>query len=105
MRIDLRLSCNCWQDMPELEPAFKELGKTMFETILLLASQIDRFCEAQIGTYERGSLLRELSSSQKVKGRLLYYYPPPEGAVTDNDWIGWHNDSGEKARAKCGAVL
>jgi hypothetical protein len=80
--------------MPELEPAFKQLGKTMFESILLLAGQIDRYCESQLSTYERGSLRRELSTSQKVKGRLLYYYPPPEDVTPDNNWIGWHNDSG-----------
>lgn len=47
-----------------------------------------------------------MSNTKKIKGRLLYYYPPSgdgnkEGEKKNDDadtqedgWIGWHNDSG-----------
>jgi hypothetical protein len=47
-------------------------------------------------SYDKGSLVREMSASKKVKGRLLYYYPPASTSsdVATDGWIGWHNDSG-----------
>ena len=33
-----------------------------------------------------------MKKSNKVKGRLLYYYPTT--SETEDSWIGWHNDSG-----------
>jgi isopenicillin N synthase-like dioxygenase len=36
-----------------------------------------------------------LADTEKVNGRLLYYYPLPKSAAASEDsWIGWHNDSG-----------
>lgn len=31
-----------------------------------------------------------MNTTQKAKGRLLYYYPTEKGE--EDNWIGWHND-------------
>jgi len=86
---------NIWpkDDLPELEGAFKDLGKLMYETVLLLAKHIDTFTSARVPTYENNHLFNQLSTTRKIKGRLLYYYPCSPCDEEDS-WIGWHNDSG-----------
>lgn len=85
---------NIWpsEDIPELEVAFKNLGKVMYEAVLLLSKQIDKLVSKHIPTYN-GKLYQEMSQTKKLKGRLLYYYPTDKVASEDG-WIGWHNDSG-----------
>lgn len=85
---------NIWptEDIPELEPAFKALGKVMYEAVILLSKQIDRLVSRQKPTYPDHTLCTEMSKTKKLKGRLLYYYPTEK--VSDDGWIGWHNDSG-----------
>ncbi|KNC78119.1 hypothetical protein SARC_09437 [Sphaeroforma arctica JP610] len=68
------------------------LGRAMYGVTVLLAHQIDLLCEKDIPKYKKGSLYELIKSSYKVKGRLLYYFPVDKGA--EDNWIGWHNDSG-----------
>ena len=81
---------NRWpsEALPELEPTFKKLGGIMFETVLQLAKQIDALCESEIPNYEPNRLFEALSTSKKIKGRLLYYYPPPKDTTQADSWIG-----------------
>jgi len=63
----------------------------MFNVVVLLCKQVDKLVAKRIPGYEP-NLTKTISSTRKVKGRLLYYYPTEKDA--DDAWIGWHNDSG-----------
>lgn len=94
---------NRWPaELPQLEPACKELGKVMHEAVSHLARLVDRSMVGRVPGYgaELGRVVRD---TEKCKGRLLYYFPPkeepaagaaPQQAVAEDGWIGWHNDSG-----------
>jgi len=86
---------NVWptDDMPELEPAFKAMGRLMFDVIVLLCRGIDNFVAERVPTYEKGKLYNAIKETKKVKGRLLYYFPCDQHEAEDG-WIGWHNDCG-----------
>lgn len=45
------LPVNIWpnEDLPELEDAFKQLGRRMYTVVVLLAKQIDKLTEARCG--------------------------------------------------------
>jgi len=85
---------NIWPTkfVPDLEQHFKDLGKVMFDVIVLLCKQIDNLVSKHVPTYPKDFLFSNISVSKKVKGRLLYYYP--SDAIEEDSWIGWHNDSG-----------
>eukprot|EP01134_Creolimax_fragrantissima_P006486 CFRG6486T1 len=84
---------NIWpRTLPELRAEFMALGRTMYDTVVLLAHQIDLLCEKDLPGYKKGTLHDLIASTYKVKGRLLYYFPVEQGA--EDNWIGWHNDSG-----------
>jgi len=91
---------NLWpQDIPDLESKCKDLGKTMQEVIGHLGHQVDQIMTGRVKGYN-AELGKTLSNTEKCKGRLLYYFPPKEvaaaapAAVSEDGWIGWHNDSG-----------
>ena len=95
---------NIWpsKDLPALEPAFKQLGKIMFDATVLLSRHIDTVAKARIPSYTPNLLFDNLKSTQKVKGRVLYYYPQPDAAASNEDgWIAWHNDSGFLTALTC----
>lgn len=85
---------NIWptSTIPELEAAFKDLGKVMFDAVVLLSKYIDKLIGKHLKNYPPDYLYSKLSKTQKIKGRLLYYYPTTSG--DEDNWIGWHNDSG-----------
>mmetsp|Transcript_8003 Transcript_8003/g.17842 ORF Transcript_8003/g.17842 Transcript_8003/m.17842 type:complete len:369 (+) Transcript_8003:91-1197(+) len=95
------LPLNLWPaELPELEKSCKELGTLMHEVTTCLGQLVDRTVGPKVPGYdaELGRLMKE---TEKVKGRLLYYFPPAEQkespsaeAVPEDGWIGWHNDSG-----------
>lgn len=76
----------------------------MHEVVVLLAKHIDKMTMSRVEGYAPHLLLDAMKETEKVKGRLLYYYPLDErGRATNDDdrasakedtWIGWHNDSG-----------
>lgn len=104
---------NRWpEDMPAMEPALRRLGGSMHEAVTHLARLVDRSMASRVSGYnaDLGSVVKK---TEKCKGRLLYYFPPaPEVAdkedaaegsaakrqrkeeVSEDGWIGWHNDSG-----------
>jgi len=96
-----------------LEDLGKELGKLMREVVALLAGHVDVYVREHCGCQDyKIDLAHEMKITEKVKGRLLYYFPLEGGGANDNDnvnadtnteptteetldsWIGWHNDSG-----------
>jgi len=85
---------NIWptEDIPELEPALKSMGKVMYDVVVLLSKQIDALAVKKVPSYEPETLYKLMSSTKKIKARLLYYYPCD--SIAEDGWIGWHNDSG-----------
>jgi isopenicillin N synthase-like dioxygenase len=93
---------NKWptQKLPNFEPACKEMGIILTTVTLQLSRHIDRLASAKCDSYPENFLYETIKDTEKVKGRLLYYYPLDIHASTSNEeqrqdsWIGWHNDSG-----------
>jgi isopenicillin N synthase-like dioxygenase len=78
-----------------LEPAAKHLGGMMKDIAVLVSKHIDAYARSKNNEYPDQLIHQALVDSEKVKGRLLYYFPLPESQTASEDsWIGWHNDSG-----------
>jgi len=97
--------------MEGFQASAKAMGCLMKDVVALLARHIDVYASTcgrtninSIGT--RILMAKEMANTEKVKGRLLYYFPVDDSqndAATDgqeennqgqDSWIGWHNDSG-----------
>eukprot|EP00262_Sarcandra_glabra_P008339 TRINITY_DN21786_c0_g1_i1.p1 TRINITY_DN21786_c0_g1~~TRINITY_DN21786_c0_g1_i1.p1 ORF type:complete len:397 (-),score=53.37 TRINITY_DN21786_c0_g1_i1:449-1516(-) len=92
---------NIWPSkaLPELEIAFKALGKLMLDVGLMLAYHCDRYVSKGIALSEDEGLMQILLRSRCHKGRLLYYFPRQLGDCSKDDenmssWCGWHTDYG-----------
>ena len=92
---------NRWpkDSLPNLEPAAKHLGTMMKEVAILLCEHIDKYAQSKNPEYPPNVIRNALVDTEKVKGRLLYYFPLPDEeskdeAPAEDSWIGWHNDSG-----------
>eukprot|EP00591_Stephanopyxis_turris_P006150 CAMPEP_0195524592 /NCGR_PEP_ID=MMETSP0794_2-20130614/24516_1 /TAXON_ID=515487 /ORGANISM="Stephanopyxis turris, Strain CCMP 815" /LENGTH=397 /DNA_ID=CAMNT_0040654845 /DNA_START=1 /DNA_END=1191 /DNA_ORIENTATION=+ len=106
--------CNIWPDekfIPGFEGAAKNLGKLMHTVVSHLARHIDAYASSRLNKstgleekliqYPEDFLYDTMHNTEKLKGRLLYYFPLESDAGDDNNeednedsWIGWHNDSG-----------
>ncbi|KAG0604560.1 hypothetical protein M758_10G180000 [Ceratodon purpureus] len=103
---------NLWprEDLPELEPAFKELGHLILDVGLLLAHHCDKFVSARKSDYEQGKLVRMLQSSKCHKGRLLHYFPASSRDAEEREkemasWCGWHFDHGSLTGLTCAMYM
>ena len=95
---------NKWptKSLPTLEPAAKRLGSLLKDVTVQLAQHLDIYAQRKCPNYPPSYLYKALKDTEKVKGRLLYYYPlqggDDGGGGGDEDrcdsWIGFHNDSG-----------
>lgn len=93
---------NIWPDkaLPELEPAFKELGRLMMDVGLRLTEHCDRFVAQRSRSAQPDTLQQILLRSPCPKGRLLHYFPSAgtEAASSNSspssDWCAWHTDHG-----------
>jgi isopenicillin N synthase-like dioxygenase len=97
---------NIWpkQELPELEPAFKHLGKLITDVGVLVAQQCDAYVRKCHPNYTSNKLSSILSTSKCAKARLLHYYArnDKDTCVSNSksveeefsDWCGWHNDHG-----------
>jgi len=91
---------NIWptEDMPELEIAFKEAGKLVVDTGLLLAIHIDKYVHSILHSYNQKRLYNIIDQSKCCKARLLHYFPlenaQQEQEIDLSSWCGWHNDHG-----------
>jgi isopenicillin N synthase-like dioxygenase len=84
-----------------LETLGKKMGRLMCDTVALLARHVDVYVKEHCGCHEYSVQMgKEMMTTEKVKGRLLYYFPlkSENSHSTDkfheDSWIGWHNDSG-----------
>lgn len=71
--------CNKWPDeqlMPRFQENAKALGLILRDVSLELAKHLDEFVEARSGS-TKVSLYHNLKNTDKVKARLLYYFPLP----------------------------
>lgn len=85
---------NVWpKDLPEIEPAFMEMGQKIRQVGLELARVCDVYCK-QHGVEAR--MEQALKASWNTKGRLLHYFDVSSSDdKKDEDeklWCGWHND-------------
>lgn len=85
-------------DLPQLKE-FKQsaqtLGKILHQTVVHLAKHIDAMAAKKVVGYRKDLLFDAMKHTEKAKGRLLYYYPIDQTKKSQEDnWIGWHNDSG-----------
>eukprot|EP00798_Chlamydomonas_sp_ICE-L_P021443 gene21443-28410_t len=100
---------NIWptKHLPELEVAFKELGRLIMDVGMLLTERCDRYIESKTSASGEpsGKLQSVLKRSSIPKGRLLHYFPPPtdteggeaapgDSADKSTSWCGWHTDHG-----------
>ena len=77
---------NIWprDSVPELEMAFKELGRLMYDVGMKL---LHACCGDD-------TIPLAASESTCAKGRLLCYLPRDGGGSTSTMWCGWHKDHG-----------
>lgn len=101
--------------IPNFKKAACQLGCIMRDTTALLCKHIDSLAKSATPTYEDDLLYKAMKDTDKVKCRLLYYFPleePEDESPTaepaaaaaaaihtvynpkQDSWIGWHNDSG-----------
>lgn len=95
---------NIWPtaDLPELEPAFKALGRLVVEVGTLLAHHCDKFVASRQSGYRPARLENVLKTSRTCKARLLHYFAlnrekadaEPSSDTEFSSWCGWHNDHG-----------
>ncbi|GLT28986.1 hypothetical protein SLA2020_038820 [Shorea laevis] len=99
---------NIWPHtaLPELEAAFKALGKLILEVGLLLAYHCDQYVSRAMNMHKHEGLEQILFRSRCHKGRLLYYFPAQQSThVEDGEsmssWCGWHTDHGSLTGLTC----
>lgn len=99
---------NIWprDDLPELEHAFKDVGRLIVDTGLLLAKHCDKFVRDNArndGSLYGDKLHNVIRDSRCAKGRLLNYFPVASRGDGDDaggdeeafdSWCGWHLDHG-----------
>lgn len=88
---------NVWPDksVPELESAFKELGKLVVDVGRLVAGPCDAYVERECPGYAAGGISTLLQTSKFCKARLLHYFAVDRSGTSEgdfSDWCGWHND-------------
>jgi isopenicillin N synthase-like dioxygenase len=83
---------NKWprSNLSELEPACKTLGKLMKDVAVKISKHIDNFARIKNPNCQEG-IRDKLVHTEKVKGRLLYYFPlssNTEKNQSEDSWIG-----------------
>ncbi|KAJ9183395.1 hypothetical protein P3X46_007257 [Hevea brasiliensis] len=101
---------NIWpvNSLPELEVAFKALGKLILDVGLMLAYHCDQYVSKGMEINENEGLEQILLRSRCHKGRLLYYFPVQLSTINciqdgnfSSSWCGWHTDHGSLTGLTC----
>ncbi|KAJ4823644.1 hypothetical protein Tsubulata_017939 [Turnera subulata] len=99
---------NIWPSsaLPELEVAFKALGKLIIDVGLMVAYHCDKYVSKGLNLSENEGLEQILGRSRCHKGRLLYYFPAEQrehvqNGHTTSSWCGWHTDHGSLTGLTC----
>jgi hypothetical protein len=94
-RLDYPLSypCNKWPD-ETLLPGFRnsccDLGKILTEACIVLSPHLDSYAASKVPSsrYTQADLLQSaLHGTEKVKARLLYYYPLAAKSSSEDSWV------------------
>lgn len=87
---------NIWpsnDDLPELRPAFRDLGNCMFQVAKALAVKCDVFLAKHIPDFRPNFLSCMVNETRSTKARLLHYFPRENmGEDSQDSWCGWHLD-------------
>ncbi|XP_011648664.1 uncharacterized protein LOC101206989 isoform X1 [Cucumis sativus] len=99
---------NIWpsKELPELESAFKALGKLILDVGLMLAYHCDQYAAKMMKLHEDKALEKIILNSRCHKGRLLYYFPAQQSTCSEDSdklssWCGWHTDHGSLTGLTC----
>jgi len=87
---------NVWPtEVPELEQAFKDVGRIIYEAAKPVVKQCDAFVESRLGPGSGVLYDKTFEKSRLHLGRLLHYYANPGdcGEGGEGTWCGWHNDN------------
>lgn len=91
--------------MPGFQTEAQAMGLILKTATVALAKHIDALAATKCATYPPQFLYQDMKETDKVKARLLYYFPlataakeggeaTPTTPPSEDSWIGWHNDSG-----------
>lgn len=90
------------EKLPGFRDQAKAMGLILKRATVELAKHIDHLAASKCSDYPTHFLYNAMKDTDKVKGRLLYYFPLASAGddakkaepVSEDSWIGWHNDSG-----------
>lgn len=99
---------NVWPQedvLPGFTEQAKSIGKILLQACEQVARHVDALAAKSCPNYPINLLYRNIQGTDKVKARLLYYFPLKEplddtttttakASAAQDSWIGWHNDSG-----------
>ena len=100
---------NVWPDesvLPGFTDKARAIGKILLQACEQVARHVDALAAKSCPSYPNNLLYNNIQGTDKVKARLLYYFPldPPNEqqqqltttttSTPEDSWIGWHNDSG-----------
>lgn len=87
---------NLWPEIPGFKGHAKRIGCIMKDAVIALTQHLDALAHSQRSSYPPNFLFNAMNGTEKVKARLLYYFPLESEKVQqkEDSWIGWHNDSG-----------
>ena len=95
---------NKWpNNLPGFREAAMRMGRILKDATVVLAKHIDALAASKCADYPTQFLYQRMKDTDKVKARLLYYFPLEENNAdetaaaappAEDSWIGWHNDSG-----------
>ena len=92
---------NVWPDdekIPGFQQAAKHIGCILRDATIELTRHLDKRAHARNpDSYPPNFLQNAMKDTEKVKARLLYYFPlssKKSKKEQKDSWIGWHNDSG-----------
>lgn len=88
--------------MPDLRPAFLEMGNLIINVGKLLVQHIDTYLERSCKGYQSGEMKQILTGGQSHLGRLLHYFPQ---SGSNQPWCGWHNDHGALTGLTCALYI
>ncbi|OMO80798.1 hypothetical protein CCACVL1_12745 [Corchorus capsularis] len=107
-RYPAKCGANIWPQaaLPELEVAFKALGKLIVDVGMMVAYHCDQYVSKGVKMHEHEGLEHILLRSRCHKGRLLYYFPAnqsdhEEDGDSMSSWCGWHRDHGSLTGLTC----
>lgn len=87
----LSYPCNIWphhEKLPEFKDKAKVLGSILTDACVALAKNLDAYVGKREPGVTKDLLTSALADTEKVKGRLLYYFPlPANQSASEDSWV------------------